>query len=302
MKVIFTRGLQASGKSYWAKQFVKENQNYKRVSRDDLRHMLSNYTYDKNNENLITQIEEIIIKKLIENNFNIIIDAMHLNIAYIEKWKKIISNFYYYINDNNKNNNIVFEIKNFPISLEEAIIRDSLRDFQIGEKVIRETWEKYKNELIEMLEEDKRTNFPFNPKLPSAILVDIDGTLAIRGNRSPYDFLKVGEDKVNEPIKNLVNILSSNPYNYKVIIFSGRDDSCFDITRNWLIKNQINFDYLHMRKTNDRRKDSIVKKEMFNTWIKDQYNILYVLDDRKQVVDMWRELGLIVLDVAGHEF
>lgn len=286
MKVIFTRGLQASGKSYWAKQFVKENQNYKRVSRDDLRHMLSNYTYDKNNENLITQIEEIIIKKLIENNFNIVIDAMHLNIAYIEKWKKTISNFYYYINDN-KNNNIVFEIKNFPISLEEAIIRDSLRDFQIGEKVIRETWEKYKNELIEMLEEDKCINFSFNPKLPSAILVDIDGTLAIRGNRSPYDFLKVGEDKVNEPIKNLVNILSSNPYNYKVIIFSGRDDSCFDITRNWLIKNQINFDYLHMRKTNDRRKDSIVKKEMFDIWIKNQYNILYVLDDRKQVVDMW---------------
>lgn len=63
MKVIFTRGLQASGKSYWAKQFVKENQNYKRVSRDDLRHMLSNYTYNKNNENLITQIEELIIKK-----------------------------------------------------------------------------------------------------------------------------------------------------------------------------------------------------------------------------------------------
>lgn len=114
--------------------------------------------------------------------------------------------------------------------------------------------------LKKILEEDKCINFSFNPKLPSAILVDIDGTLAIRGNRSPYDFLKVGEDKVNEPIKNLVNILSSNPYNYKVIIFSGRDDSCFDITRNWLIKNQINFDYLHMRKTNDRRKDSIVKK------------------------------------------
>lgn len=41
---------------------------------------------------------------------------------------------------------------------------------------------------------------------------------------------------------------------------------------------------------------------MFDIWIKNQYNILYVLDDRKQVVDMWRELGLIVLDVAGHEF
>jgi len=300
MKVIFTRGLQASGKSYWAKNFVKENQTFKRVSRDDLRHMASSYTYDNKNEELVSKLEEALIKELIKNKYNIVIDAMHLNISYIEKWKRFISNYYSEFCDEGQN--VQYEIKSFPISLEEAIIRDSLREFKLGEEVIRKTWEKYKNELIEMLEEDKRIKVVHNPKLPTAILVDIDGTLAIRGNRSPYDFSQVGKDKVNEAIKILVNMLSAEPYNYKVIIFSGRDDSCYEITRNWLIENKINFDYLHMRKTNDRRKDSIVKKELFDVWVKDQYNILYVIDDRKQVVDMWRELGLTVLDVAGHEF
>ena len=53
---------------------------------------------------------------------------------------------------------------------------------------------------------------------------------------------------------------------------------------------------LVMRKTGDYRKDSIVKREMFEEHIEGKYNVLFVLDDRNQVVDMWRkELGLTCL-------
>lgn len=58
---------------------------------------------------------------------------------------------------------------------------------------------------------------------------------------------------------------------------------------------------LLMRPKKDNRKDSVIKKELFDK-IKDKYNIQYVFDDRDQVVEMWRELGLTCLKVADGNF
>jgi hypothetical protein len=57
-----------------------------------------------------------------------------------------------------------------------------------------------------------------------------------------------------------------------------------------------------MRKTDDNRKDCIVKKEIYETFIKDKYNVLFVMDDRNQVVNMWREQGLTCFQVADGNF
>lgn len=130
-KVIFTKGLIGSGKSTWAKQFVKENQDYKRVSRDDLRHMLSSYSFDDINEKLVTKIERQLVLDCLNNGYNVIIDAQHLNEKYIEDWKSFITK--------NSGRIAEFEIKEFPITLGEAIERDKKRDFVIGEKVIKQT-------------------------------------------------------------------------------------------------------------------------------------------------------------------
>ena len=62
------------------------------------------------------------------------------------------------------------------------------------------------------------------------------------------------------------------------------------------------FDDLYMRLPNDLRKDSIVKQEIYEMCIKDKYNVLFVLDDRDQVVNMWREQGLKCLQVAEGNF
>lgn len=59
---------------------------------------------------------------------------------------------------------------------------------------------------------------------------------------------------------------------------------------------------LHMRPAGDRRRDSIVKAELFDRHVRDQYRVLVVLDDRKQVVEMWRSLGLTCLQVAEGDF
>ena len=60
---------------------------------------------------------------------------------------------------------------------------------------------------------------------------------------------------------------------------------------------------LYIRREGDHRKDSFVKYDMYNKYIKGHFEILYVLDDRNQVVDMWRNaLNLTCLQVADGNF
>ena len=63
------------------------------------------------------------------------------------------------------------------------------------------------------------------------------------------------------------------------------------------------FDYnLIMREKGDRRGDQITKKELYERYIKDNYNVLCVFDDRQKVVDMWREQGLLCCQVAKGDY
>jgi hypothetical protein len=59
---------------------------------------------------------------------------------------------------------------------------------------------------------------------------------------------------------------------------------------------------LFMRKTGDIRSDDIVKREIYETHIKPEWNVVCVLDDRQRVVDMWREIGLTCLQVDYGDF
>jgi hypothetical protein len=57
-----------------------------------------------------------------------------------------------------------------------------------------------------------------------------------------------------------------------------------------------------MREEGNNEKDSIVKRRLFEDNIRGKYYIEYVLDDRNQVVDMWRNMGLTCLQVAEGDF
>jgi hypothetical protein len=50
-----------------------------------------------------------------------------------------------------------------------------------------------------------------------------------------------------------------------------------------------------MRKTGDKRKDAIVKQEIYDTKIKDKYEILYAIDDREDIAEVWNRNGIPVL-------
>jgi hypothetical protein len=55
-----------------------------------------------------------------------------------------------------------------------------------------------------------------------------------------------------------------------------------------------------MRKSGDNRPDYIIKEEM---WKEANKNILFVLDDRRSVVNMWRrQLGIVCFAVADGDF
>lgn len=296
MKIIWVRGMQASGKSTWTEEFITKNQNYKRVNRDLIRQMLSNYTYNDVNEKLVTIIENQTIDNLIEQEYNIVIDRMNLNMkqlhSEINKLKQKIEN---------KGLSFEYEIKEFPISLSEAILRDSKRSKVLGKNVLKNTWNKYELELKEMINKHKPKLIQ-NENLEKCILVDVDGTLSNSMRRRIFESSEeeILKDEVIEQVKLVVSSLfyeKANNKKLKVFIFSGREEIFKNITTEWLHINNIPFDDIYMRKEKDYRPDTIVKREMFNEYIRDKYNCLFVIDDRPRVVQEWTELGLFVFNV-----
>lgn len=284
-EVIFLKGIQASGKSTYADDFVKKHQDYKRVSRDSFRHMLSSYTYNGKNEDIVENVYKQTIKTLLqETDKNIILDEMNLNEDRIKNTKIFISSI---VPD------IVFKEIMFDVKLEDAIERDKRRPFSVGETVIRQTYNKH---FIKMDDswKIKKCGLSFNAN-ELCIIVDVDGTLAERGARNAYDFSKIKEDKVISQVRSIINRFYNDHF---IIVFSGRDDICQKETEEWLSENDICFDYLYMRKTGDNRKDSIVKKELFDKHIKGTYLPFMWIDDRPQVCEMvTNKLGIFLINV-----
>lgn len=141
-------------------------------------------------------------------------------------------------------------------------------------------------------------------QLPKAIICDIDGTLALLGERSPYDASTSEQDVLNDPIANILEVYEHQTlFDISVILITGREDKFRPETERWLKKHGISYDALYMRKTGDSRKDMIIKKEFHQKNIAGIYDVLFVLEDRDQVVAMWRkELGLTCLQVEYGDF
>jgi hypothetical protein len=133
-----------------------------------------------------------------------------------------------------------------------------------------------------------------------AVIVDIDGTVATRTNRDPYDYSKVLDDATKPEVIEVVKSLweSGN----EILFVTARDDSCYEDTYEWLRLHCPPFVKLYMRKTGDVRNDGIVKREIYDELIKSNWDVLCVLDDRQRVVDMWRSIGLTCLQVDHGDF
>jgi hypothetical protein len=135
------------------------------------------------------------------------------------------------------------------------------------------------------------------------VLVDVDGTLALRGDRAPHDHDSAMEDAVNWPIVRLCDALFRSGV-YDIYVMSGRDEKYRDVTEYWFDRHLI----LHyrqeliMRKRGDSRPDEVVKKELYQEHEHLSRRVWAILDDRNKVVKMWRDLGLTCLQVADGSF
>lgn len=136
-----------------------------------------------------------------------------------------------------------------------------------------------------------------------AIIVDIDGTMAIRGDREPFEWDRVFEDTPNMAVIRTVRALHRCE-GLQVIYCSGRMEHARQGTQEWLVQHT-DFPYaaLFMRVNEDYRNDAVVKREIYDNLIEPIYDIKVVLDDRDKVIKVWREdLGLPCFQVNYGNF
>jgi predicted kinase len=139
--------------------------------------------------------------------------------------------------------------------------------------------------------------------MSKTIIFDIDGTLAdlskrlhhIKNGSRNWDafFAECGNDSPIEPICTLARLIRCHPFT--IVLVSGRSDTAHEATVTWLDQQQIGYDQLLMRKAGDYRADDVIKEEFLDLLLADGHQILFVVDDRQRVVDMWRRRGLTCL-------
>ena len=280
MKILLLRGLPASGKSTYAKELVTKDHNWVRVNKDDLRAMMNGGVFSRKLEEQIVRTERKLAEDALKIGKSVVIDDTNFNPDHEEYFRRLA-----------KMHMVEFEVKFFDTPLEVCIERDNKRPNGVGEAVIRKMYNQYLK--------PQQAVYEHNKNLRTAIICDIDGTLAHMKDRSPYDWSRVYQDEVDPIIKKLLDTIK---YKYLIILTSGRDEVCREETNKWLRENDVPYGMLLMRPEGDIRKDSIVKRELFERYIRDYYNIEFVLDDRNQVVDMWRSLGLKCLQVQDGDF
>lgn len=273
-KVILMKGLPGSGKSTLAKKIISENpETYKRINRDDLRAMFDNGFTSQKNEKFVKKIRDILITKSLEEGKSLVIDDTNLSETNLRRVSQLVEEYNAEFNEK-----VVVEVIEVNTDVEVCIERDALRAKPVGEKVIRKMHRQFFKDSPEYCVQ--------NPELPKAIICDLDGTLALMNGRNPFDASKCDEDELNNPVANVLR--NYKKLGYKILLVSGREDQYREPTLRFLAKHEIGYDALIMRKTKDYRKDSIIKTEIYNEFIKDNYFVEFVLDDRNQVVDTWR--------------
>lgn len=146
-----------------------------------------------------------------------------------------------------------------------------------------------------------------------AVIFDIDGTLAnvehrlhhLEREHKDWDgfFADMHADPIIEPVARLARILATQcgagEVDAVLVVTARPDEGAYrKITEDWLAANSIRYKKLYMRRGGDFRPDQIVKAELLERILDDGYEPFLVVDDRPQVVEMWRSFGLVCLQCA----
>jgi predicted kinase len=300
--LIITRGLPASGKSTWARQWVGEDPKRRaEVNRDMLRLMMHGGFADA--EPQVTAAEHAAIEALLRKGISVTCSDTNLPQRTARLLAKIA-----------RRAHADLEVRDLTdVPLDTCLARNAARTDKepVPEDRIRAMHARYvagrKHPLPWPDEPEANAGglVPYVPKpgTPQAVLCDIDGTLAIHQGRSPYDYTRVSEDAVNPSVAEFLHLAAWRVDGHRgVILMSGRPETARADTEEWLARYQVPFDELHMRAAGDMRNDVIVKSELFDAHVRDRFSVIVALDDRNRVVQLWRALGLSCWQVNDGDF
>ena len=143
------------------------------------------------------------------------------------------------------------------------------------------------------------------------VIFDLDGTLAdlthrlhyIQRDKPDWDAFhrECYLDTPKAPMVKLAQRLYAG--GAEIWVFSGRSDIVRGATERWLSMNNVPVGALVMRRHGDRTKDCHLKKKWLeDMWDADRERLICAVDDRQQVVDMWRDNGVVCLQCAPGDF
>lgn len=190
-EVIFTRGVMGSGKSTGVQELLRERPQLRKVSRDDLRGTLFGdyYTISYENEELITRVEYNLLRRLLREGYDVVIDNLNIRPSYLDSYfrefrqlqlRNELSLFFDVLDctevpldtllqRNRKRNDALPEghYKRVPLPVVE-------RSFQRMQSAQRTWWERFE----ELKSWEKPAVISLSTELPAAILLVWEPTLA----------------------------------------------------------------------------------------------------------------------------
>ena len=289
--ILILKGLPASGKTTFAKKLLDDEPGkWKRLNKDELRMMLTNNHHTQANEKFVERVRDLMLVEALKDGKHVIIDDTNLADRPVARIENVVQQYRLETGDE-----VRIEYREMIATIDECIDRDRNREKKVGDAVIERMYRQH------VLHNERGPHYqPQDTTLFKAVLCDLDGTLAIL-HRNPFNALQCDTDTVNEPIAEIVRTYFAA--GTRIILVSGREDNARELTINWLQQNRIPYHDLFMRKEKDHRKDAIIKRELYDAHIRNKYFVQFVLDDRNQVVNLWRlELGLPCLQVNYGDF
>lgn len=281
MQAVITAGPPGSGKSTWAKEFMAERtaqgEKWHELNRDNVRFGLIRpggdwKTWKWSDEPKVTAFIDENMKKGAELGYSVVISDTNTNPKYLNHLKDQLHGLGYSVT-----------LKYFDTPYETCVKRDAGRPLGVGAFVIGEHHFRAAEQFGKRYEPD--------PSKPSAIIVDIDGTVAKMNGRGPFEWHRVGEDLPRTEVIAAVDGVAI-AMGADVLMTSGRDAVCRDETIKWLQKQGIWHSAIFMRPQGDMRKDTAVKSEIFWRDIAPHYNVVAAFDDRPVIVRLWHEIGI----------
>ncbi|MFI6051866.1 AAA family ATPase [Streptomyces violascens] len=299
-------GLPASGKTTAARKLVADSDGQcRRVNLDDLRGMFDNAGEGRERsytaEQSVLAVQDAAVRETIAAGFDVVVDNTHLTPNIPKRLKAAVAG---------RARFVVHDFTDVPV--EECLRRDAARADPVGEdiirlladkhaKAVRNGWrltDAWMNDTVVLAEVE-----PYTPDetLPSAVMCDIDGTLAINLNRNPYDFTRCEQDGLNGSVRDALTGFRQ-AHGDEIVLLSGRGEEFRPQTEAWLAAHDVPYDELWMRPAGDGRRDDLVKAELFDAHVRHRFNVRVSLDDRDRVVAIWRRMGLPTWQVNYGDF